>query len=382
MIAARNRWYRDALAGSHEAYSRVEVWRQGVQVEELAWRARGSQVYNLAMPVFYGGSLRATLTSRITRQLTLSVPDYLFPWRATDLLNPYGQELRAFHGIRYGNSSPDEFPIFTGTIVSATPPKNGEVTIEASDNSFRVAGAGFASPVPSQTATPLVREFERLVRGAYPQAVFGTHSPITNRTPALAYDQDRGSALDGLAKAANAFWYTLANGAYVLRRVPWSVRPSTAPLALQDGPGGTLMTAFPNRNANGLYNRVTVVSDRSDGGTPLAAFAEDTDPASPTYVGGPFGPRAAPTVRLTGADNQQQLLTVARTLVQRTRAMADSWQVTCVADASIELGDPLDLSYRSHGAYQLVAGYSFPLGPKGAMSIDCRGLNAGAPEDL
>jgi hypothetical protein len=380
VIPSRNPFYRAALARPHEAYTRVEVWRSNIKVDELVWRDN-TQRYTRATPVFFGGNIRATLSSRVTRTLSMTVPDFLYPWGTHDLLNPYGNELRAFRGIRYGNDNRDEFPTFVGPIMNVRPPRNGECSVEASDVTVRVAGAGFVAPLPSQAGDLVLDEFERLVLDVNPLAVFGPHSPITDLVPVLGYDSDRGDALDNLAKTANAFWYALADGRYVMRRVPWSVKPSAMPIPMVDGPDGTLLSAFPDRGSSGIFNQVTVVSDRPDGGSPLWATATDNDPDSPTWVGGPFGIRSARPVRVTGADNQGQLLALAKALIARSRTLVDSWQITCVPDASIELGDPLGLSYRSQPALQVVAALTMPLEPTGSMSVDGRGLDLTATEE-
>jgi hypothetical protein len=384
VIPPRNSWYRAALAGPHEAYSRVEVWRAGVKVEELAWRGADGVGLGAArnVPVFFGGSIRATFGSQVTRTMSLTVPRYLFPRATTDLLSPYGNELRAFRGIRYGNSSPDEFPVFVGPILRVKPPNSTSATIEASDNSFRVAASAFSAPAPSQSGTLVTDEFERLVKLAYPPAIFGTHSPLTELVPVLAYDTDPGSALDSLAKTANAYWYTLADGRYVIRRVPWTVLPSSGSIVLTDGPGGTVLDAYPDRNATQLYNRFTVTSERPDGGTAFYASAQDNDPTSPTYVSGPYGLRAAPVIRVTGADSQQQLLALAEQLIARTRVLTDSWSITCVPDASIELGDPLDVTAQGDRAAQVAAGFTMPLDPNGTMTIDGRGISSSAEAEV
>lgn len=373
MIPPRNPWYRAALAGPHEAYSRVEVWRSGIQVDELTFVDRGTP-YTRGAPVFFDGTVRGTLASRVTRTLDLTVPDTLYPWRLTDLLNPYGTELRVFKGVRYGNASPDEFAVFVGTIEEVSPPELGKCTIKASDTALRVAAAGFASPTASQAGGLVVDEYRRLVLNANPRATFGPFSAITTKVPQLAYDSDRGQALDSLAGAAVAFWYTLADGRYVLRSVPWTAPPSTAPLALSDGPGGTLLTAFPVRSTAGIYNQIVVVSDRADGGPARYAVASDTDPTSPTYIRGPFGVRTKPPIRVTGAATQEQLDVIARVELQRAQALTASWQLTCVPDASLELGDPLGLTFRGHVATQFMVSYTLPLRPTGAMQVQGRDL--------
>lgn len=381
MIPPRNRWYRDALASGGEAYSRVEVWRGGLPVEELAPRDRGSSVYALKQPAFGTGSVRATLGSRVTRTLSVEVPRYLFPRKPSDLLAPFGNELRVFKGLRYGNGSADEFPVFVGPITHPRPPQNGRVVIEAADVSWRVAGAGFFGPTASQAGFPVADEFQRLVLDAYPQATFGPSDTFTELVPALAYDSDPGQALDNLAKSANAFWYALADGRFVMRRVPWTVAPSSGPLVMHDGPGGTVQLGFPDFDVSGLVNQVTIISDRADGGQPLWATAQDTDPASPTYVLGPFGRRAT-SLRVTGATNQGQLFQLAETIIQRTRSLANSWQIVCTPDAAMELGDPLDVTADGERTLQVVAGFTMPLEPTANMTIDGRGVAVGLTEDL
>jgi hypothetical protein len=372
MIPPRNHWYRRALAAPHESYSRVEVWRSGIQIDELAWIDRRSP-YTRQAPVFFDGAVRASLNSRVTRTLDLLVPESLYPWAATDLLNPYGTELRAFRGVRYGNSSPDEFPVFVGTIEEISPPQLGQCRIKGSDTALRVAGAGFVSPMPSQVGFLVVDEIERLILDANPLAQFGTHSTLTAVVPQLSYDSDRGQALDSLADAASANWYTLADGRYVVRRVPWTAPLTQVPLELSDRPGGTLLDAFPVRSTSGIYNQVTVMSDRPDGGPAFSATVSDTDPTSPTYVGGPFGVRSR-QVRVTGAANQGQLAAFAAAVLARSKALTASWSMRCVPDASIELGDPLKPRFRGHVATQFAVSFTIPLKPDADMQIQGRDL--------
>lgn len=372
MIPPRNPWYRKALAGPHEAYARVEVWRSGIQVDELAYVDRGTP-YTRGAPVFFNGAVRATLASRVTRTMDLTVPESLYPWGTSDLLNPYGTELRAFKGVRYGNGSPDEFPVFVGTIEEASPPQLGQCRLKASDTALRVAAAGFRSPQAAQVGDRVLDEFERVVLDANPRATFGTHSAITALVPQLTYDSDRGQALDSLAGGASANWYTLPDGRYVMRLVPWTAPLTTAPLPLFDGPGGTLLDAYPLRSASGIYNQVTVLSDRTDGGPALYATASDVDLASPTRIDGPFGVRSK-QVRVTGAANQGQLSALARVELARSQALTASWSLTCVPDASIELGDPLGVLFRGRDATQFAASFTMPLRPDASMQIQGRDL--------
>jgi hypothetical protein len=235
VISPSNPLYRQALAGSHNAYSRVEVWRSGIQVEELTLTGSPapSSLANVVRgaPVFLGGSVRATLASRVARTLSLTVPAWLYPWDNTDVLAPWGNEIRAYRGIRYGSGEMDEFPIFRGPIVDAKPQGNGTATISAADRAQDVVGSSFAAPSVANVGALVPTEYKRLVLDALPDATFGTFSAITTTVPTLSYDYDRGAALDGLAKVAGSYWYALANGDFVLRFVPCAL-PISEPVQI------------------------------------------------------------------------------------------------------------------------------------------------------
>lgn len=379
MIPPRNPAYRQALASAHNAYSRVEVWRAGIQVEELTITDTpyASSLANVTKgaPVFLGGSVRATLGSRVTRSLSMSVPDWLFPWNNTDLLNPWGNELRAFRGIRYGSQELDEFPVFRGPIQNAKPQGSGLVTINAADRAQDVVGSDFAAPTIANVGSLVTVEYRRIINDAVANATFGTFSPIMATVPALSYDFSRGAALDGLAKAAGAFWYSLADGSFVMRFIPWSIPISTGKILLTNL-AGTLLTAFPTRDRANVYSRITVSNEPTDGSTPFFATVDDTDPTSPTYVGGAYGVKAA-QLRITQATTQSGARTAASAQLSRSRALTNSWSITCVADGSLELGDPLDVEYYDTSgilrpAVQIISGYTMPLDAVQAMSVDGR----------
>lgn len=373
MIPASNPLYRQALAAGHQPYARVEVWRGGVQVEELTYTDPFAQTTSGA-PVFVGGGVRATLASRVTRTLSLTVPDWLYPWKSSDLLNPYGQVLRAYRGIRYGSGLTDEFPIFVGPILNVKP-QGTTAVVNAGDLASDVVSSSFSAPNVANVGDKLTSEVKRLITGALPHATFGRFDPITSLVPALSYDVDRGGALDGLAKAAGALWYSLAGGDFVLRYIPWTVPLTSGGLPLTNV-GGSLISAFPTRDRAGVFSRVTMSNEPLSGGPPSYATADDVDPASPTYVNGPYGVKAA-QIRITQATTQGTVLQAAKAALARGKALTEAWSITCVADGSIELGDPLNVTFRDrsgndHLATQIVAGFSIPLDAHQTMSIDGR----------
>jgi hypothetical protein len=384
MIPPQTTLYRQALGGPHNAYSRVEVWKAGILQEEFN---QYDPLLPTNRPVFYTGSVRSTLNSRVARTLSMNVPDRLYPYTDADLLDPFGSHLKAYRGIRYGDGMVDEFPIFNGPIKSVTPQQGGVAQVQAADLANEVIFAGFLGPSQADTGADVVTEFKRLVSGGYPAAVFGSSDAFTNSVPALSYDTDRGAALDSLAKAAGAFWYALADGRFVIRHIPWTVALKTQALPMGSGAEGdlpypgTVSSAWPDKSNDGVVNRLILSGERPDGSAPFFAVVEDTDPASKTWIGGPYGVKAV-TIRLTSVDNAATALSAAKASFARAKARTEPWRINCTPDASLELGDPIALFWRSHFKQQIIASYTMPLEANGSMSIDGRDLVDAGVETL
>jgi hypothetical protein len=378
MIAPQTTFYRQALAAAHNAYSRVELWKSGVKQEEFNLGDPNNPA-DWHRPVYFTGSIRATLNSRVARTLSMNVPAWMYPYEDTDLLDTFGTHLRCYRGIRYGDGTVDEFPVFVGPLKRVTMQVGDVATLTASDLANEVILAGFTGPSQSDVGGNIVTEFERLVSGGYPAAVFGPSDTFVNTVPPLSYDTDRGAAIDSLAKAAGAFWYPLADGRFVIRRIPWTVPLSMQPLRMGSGDEadlaglGTVTSAWPDRGNDGVINRLTISVERPDGSDPVYATVEDLDPASKTFIGGPYGVKAA-TIRITSADNAATALSAAKAAFAKGKARTETWRINCVPDASIELGDAIGLYWRGRFKLQLVAGFTLPLEPNGAMAIDGRDL--------
>lgn len=385
MIPPQTSRYRQALGSPHNAYSRVEVWKAGVLQEEFNQYDPNATVRR---PVFFTGAIRATLNSRVARSLTMNVPDWLYPFDDDDLLDPFGSHLKAYRGVRYGDGSVDEFPVFNGPITRVTPQQGGSAQVIAADLANEVIRAGFFGPSQADTGGNVVTEFRRLVSGGLPSAVFGLSDTFVSTVPPLSYDTDRGAALDSLGKAVGAFWYPLADGSFVLRRIPWTTQPTMQPIAMGSGAEadlpypGTVTAAWPDKSNDGVYNRLTISVERPDGSQPVYATVEDLDPASKTWIGGPYGVKAA-TIRITSADNVATALSAAKAAFARAKARAEPWKMTCAPDASIELGDAIGLFWRGRYKLQIVASFTIPLEANGTMAIDGRDLvDAGLENDF
>jgi hypothetical protein len=363
--------YRDALVRPHVVYNRVDVLD------------RNGNVLQSDLP-FIDGSVRATLSSRVARVLSLSVDRSWFPLSANGsvdtggLLTPFGNRLRASRGITYGDGSRITFPVFYGRIEQVQMGRAGQVSLSASDLAADVVDAQFESPQSSIPANTITTEFRRLVQGALSDATFGTSDLTASKIPPLAWQNDRAQALDDMSATVAMLWYPLADGSFVQRLVPWTKPGQTAQVFLADG-----TNAAPGVNngiadwtvtvsRTGVYNSVVFASERQDGTAPVYATVRDLVATSPTYYLGNFG-RKPLLIQNQAAMTQSQCLQAAQSALKAAVAVTQVWDpVSIVPDASLELGDLIGMQAEGAASTQVVVGFTLPLRETGDMSLSLR----------
>jgi Domain of unknown function (DUF5047) len=361
--------YRDALARPHSVYLRVDVLD------------RAGNVLRSGLP-FIDGNVRATLSSRVARVLTLSVDRSWFPLLpsgAVDtegLLTPFGNRLRAYRGITYGDGSIVSFPVFYGRIEQVQMSRNGQVGITANDLAADIVDAQFETPESSNPANSISTEFRRLIREALPDASFGTSDLTGLKIAPVAWQSDRAQALDDMSSTASMLWYPLADGSFVQRFTPWTNPGQTASISLTDGAaqtaGATIADWTITLSRTSVYNAVVFAAERQDGTAPAYATVRDTDPDSPTYFLGNFG-RKPLLVQNQTALTQSQCLSAAQGILKQAKAITQVWDpVTIVPDASLELGDLVDVAADGAADTQVITGFTVPMRETGDMSLNLR----------
>ncbi len=363
--------YRDALVRPHVVYTRVDVLdRQG-------------NILQSDLP-FIDGSVRATLNSRVARTLSLSVDRSWFPLQSngaidTDgLLTPFGNRLRAFRGIAYGDGSLASFPVFYGRIEQVQMARNGSVSLSANDLAADVVDAQFETPQSSVPTNTISVEFRRLVRDALSDAVFGTSDLTGVLIPPLAWQNDRAQALDDMSATVAMLWYPLADGSFVQRFVPWTNPGQAAQVTLADGTnaapgvGNAIADWTITVSRTGVYNSVVFTSERQDGTTPVHATVRDVTPSSPTFYLGNFG-RKPLLIQNQAALSQSQCLSAAQSALKAATAITQTWDpMSIVPDASLELGDLIAMNAEGAASTQVIVGFTLPMRETGDMSLSLR----------
>lgn len=360
--------YRDALARPHNVYMRVDVLDHD------------GNVLQANLP-FIDGSVRATLNSRVARVLTLTVDRSWFPLQTNGaidtggLLTPFGNRLRAYRGITYGDGSIAAFPVFYGRIEQVAMTRTGSVSLSANDLAADIVDAQFEVPQSSIPTNTISTEFRRLIRDALPDATFGTSDLTATKIAPLAWQSDRAQALDDMSATVAMLWYPLADGSFVQRLTPWTNPGQTAQVTLADGTSagnGINADWTVTVSRTGVYNAVVFTSERQDGSSPVYATVRDLSASSPTYYLGNFG-RKPLLIQNQAAMTQSQCLAAAQSALRSATAITQVWDpVSIVPDASLELGDLVDGVADGAASTQVISGFTIPLRETGDMSLNLR----------
>ena len=372
--------YRQILSAAHDAVVRVEVWSRAGRLAALSKADEDDRGDN-SLVYLAGSSMQATLTAQVSRNLTLNVPWHMYPTATTDLLHPYGREIRVWRGVRTaGVSNPYMWQIFRGKIQRVSRSKrSGTCTVQCADRAQDVLDHGFVNPQNSVPGSPLNIEFQRLVRGAVPDAEFGDSDDFAEVTQAFAWEFNRAGAVEEMFSSAGALWYSLADGKFVTRRYPWAV-PGAPLLTLSDGPDGVILSADETRSRSAMYNVVTATGERLNGDKPVTATARDDRPGSVTDVAGEFGikslllRRQSPSTEGGAKSAAEAAL---RTAITPTETVL--WEQA--PDAAVELGDvvALDVNDRT-GIIQVISSFGMPLDIGPAMTVQGRSQVVGLVE--
>jgi hypothetical protein len=359
-----NTMYRALLARNPAPLYRIEVWRENVRVDTYG---------DEGLPILQG-SITATLSSRVTRQLAVTFPLLFTPADNNGWLTPYGNQIIVRAGV-YGYGGPNHFwTVFRGRITDVDVDAD-QVRVRADDLAAELTNSFIEVPRNSNTGQLVITEWQDLVREAYPDADFGTSDDLPERVPKMTWSDSRAAAADSIAQAAGAFWYTLGDGSFVLRRIPWTIE-QTPLLTWETGVDGTLLDGSYLLSRENVFNKITVVGEAADGSPPVSATVFDNDITSPTYLYGPFGEKGRRIVS-NATTNSGAAFQLAERYLRRSKALTRTWRASIVSDPSLELGDCVTISHLNQMDIQVVESFDIPLSGDNVMNVSLRALAPG-----
>lgn len=360
MYPAPSSRFLPALRESHVPYTQVQLLRTDGVVIDLPHT---------------DGSVTVDRGSSVRRTCSVTVPDVsLLPMTPTDQLAVYGARLRIRRGIIYGDGTIEAVPLglFRIDRISGDPAL-GPVTIDGSGLEAVIADDKFLTPYTTRGGTAAVTAITGLIQDSIPGAVIvNWASDATIGTRTWDAQEDRWAAVQECATAIGAEVYCDADGQFVIAELPDLL---TAPVAwdVDAGETGVLISASRAFSRDGMYNVVVASGENAeDNAPPVTETASDTDPTSPTYVGGPFGrvPRFYSSATLINSSLAQG---AANKLLRDAIKPNVTVSLTSLPNPCLEPGDVLRVTYEDgRRELQQVQSYTISLG-LGSITIETIG---------
>lgn len=365
MIPVSERW-GPTVETSHSVVSRVEVWRDGVQLVEDLPVAGGTVTVDAGADVMF------------ECRVEVSDPTYL-PEAENDPLMPFGSELKVYLGVVYPDRSEEAFGVFSGPIVSAP-------TWPTTRRSFEVVAVGWLQYVnddrfilPYSPSGGTIQAITDLLALTLPDLPLSVDPGIVDATisGAATYDENRMEALTDLAASLGGRVVDTRTGTLHL-----------GPIMVPD-PSATPVRKFIYGASNTMLSTTDAEVTREERFNGVFAYhTEDPDvyhlatlDTGPLAWGGPFGRKvlyyASP---LLTADT---VADAATTRLEGLKGRSRKITAAIAPDPSLQPGDHVQIqwppSYRDRRAPGLVELAQIrkvvhPIGP-GQTQLEMRGVS-------
>lgn len=333
----------EAYLGSHEMNAQCVV-------------LRGPQ--NLGTIPIIGAEIYATYGTQGGRDGRITVPRSVID---AGLLDPLSDQVVISTGI----PGLVDVPLFTGRVDVRSANSTGDVRVRLESRGVEAIRAAFEVPWAAGPAGTRARQ-EMLAILQNVDSSWGVDISAANTNTiggGLVWEDSRGQALDQLAKGASLIWQPDRTGGFTIYTNPYAVGPilgAGVRIFLRDGVGGVTTRVENTESREGVYNSVTVVTERTGNVDPLRVTVRDVGASSPTMWGGLFGKqnlvvKSQTPISLTDA---QQL---ALRILRQSLAMQRSFTISLPDMPLLDPGDVFALIYRGV-TYTLVAesiAYSF-----------------------
>jgi hypothetical protein len=348
----------------------------GVGIRATAYTATFGTI--TGFPVV-GGTVTVDAHSQIRRSATVEIGDpALWPDDATDALSPLGSELAIEYGIAIPGQGVEWVPVIQGVITDVehtrpTDSARSAISVRLADRSLKVSQARFDQPVQTVSGATCVAEIRRLITEVLPSA---TVTDLTGSAMAAAQmEVERERWADGIEKLADALGaevFCNPVGVFIIRPTPLITAPPV--WVVSGGDGGLLVEINEKTTREWTYNRVVASGQRVDGTPPVWAVVSDTDPASPTNVGGAFGVKTrfyASSLLTT----TPQATTAAQALLARTIGMQGTITFSTIVNPALDAGDVVLLRDRGQVSAHIIDSVTVPLVPGELQQISTRTLD-------
>lgn len=333
------------------------------------------------------GSVQVDLNDAIRRRAKISLTDPdgdLTPAKATDLLAPFGNELRLHRGYELTPSGltpavQEILPVFTGGIsgvqVNDTP-SGLTIDVDAYDRARRVQRSQWVNPYVIGAGTNFGTAVQDIVRNRYPLLTEGDFlfTPTSYTTPKLVFGLDNSrdpwKAAQDMAASVGFELFFDAMGVCTFQPIP-DYGSQVPVFTYAEGEEAIILGVQRSTVDEETYSHWIVSgTSSSNTGVPPRGEAKDTNPESPTYYLGDFGdvPNfwSSPYVVSVA-----QATTIATALLNTTLGSMEEVNFPAIVNPAHEAGDVVAIvrkRARIDDVY-VMENFSIPLDVGGIMSV-------------
>lgn len=359
--------FLSALVASHTPVSYIEVWSS----------YRGVRLLD-SLP-FGSSSVSIDSNADVRRSLTVSFTDAegtYVPQVPTDLLVPYGAELRPYRGIRFSDGTEEYAPLGCFPLTDNDMKASGRdlpIALTAPDRAQLVQAAKATDFITVAAGTNVAVGIKAILDARLPGLSYNLE-PTTFTTPGVVLQpgDDPWKAVRDMAASAGQDLAFDAAGVVKSQTVPDpdTVSPST------DYPDGALSVTTEvskKLTVTGTFNVVVVTGEGPGVTTPVTATAQDTNPASPTFIGGPLGQRVK-TIKSDQATTTAQAQAIADAELRQALGLTEQVGFTGIVNPATDAYDVITIEndkLHVNGRY-VVSQAAIPLEWSGMMTVSTR----------
>jgi hypothetical protein len=295
------------------------------------------------------------ITSSQVRRAVVSVDRSVID---AGLMNPLTDRVY----VRLGVVGGQDIPLFTGRVLNLDESDAGIVQVSCVDYADDLITDSFNVPWSTHGGS-VASEITRIVQDTDSSfnVDFSTATPsVSQLVPSLTWEEDRGSALDDLSGGSLCLWSSDRVGDFRVYQNPFSVGPSLPVAVFKDGIGGTIVTMQHSKSRDNIYNSITLIVERTDGTYPLRVTVTDSDPSSPTRIGGPFGQRNR-NVKIQTTLDAGGAYNLAVRLLRQSLALTETWQWSTPCFPHLDPSDNVAVWYRDVVAPVVIDTVTIPL---------------------
>lgn len=294
----------------------------------------------------------------------------MWPTGRDSLLVPYGNEIFIERGVQYSASSIEwcSLGYFRIQTPSQDNPPNGPIRITGQDRMAGIIDARMLNPIQFSANATYGQVMSLLVLDVYPLATVvwddaTEHEPLGR---SLIVEDDRHKFLDDLVQSRGKVWYWDYRGILVIENPASATNPV---FNVRAGEGGVLIKVSRQITREGVYNAVVASGEASDAAEPVRAFACDINPASPTFIFGPFGkvPRYFSSAFIT---TTAEAAAAAEAMVRTQLGLPYNVDFEAVPNPALEPFDPIRIRFANGQSDEIhvIETLSVPLVAEATMS--------------